>query len=220
MIIEFIGLPGSGKTHLTNLLCEDKRFIAPKERKITNAYRLKSILSICWSKVLLFHFVKVIFSFKDVMSKLKRFKALIYLKKYIYKPDGIIVYDQHLMQNLIAFQKVLGVEMNTKEIKSLLSFFEFPKHALIVYNNVNLERVVTRFKSRRESDNHNKTLLDDFNNRKLVQEMEQLLGITENTILCLKDLGIQILYCNLRAIVDIELLRAEILMLLNKQINE
>jgi|SRR5690625_1534259 len=219
MIIEFVGLPGSGKTYLTNLLCKDGKFIISEQPDITYLYRIKCILRIFKSRILIFYLFKIFISFNNINLKLKRFKSLIFLSDYKNQTNKMIVYDQHLIQNLVALQNVLKCRLGKKELSSIIKVFKLPiNNTIFVYNNVQIDVVLSRFNNRRNSDIHNKTLLDFFDGKELLNELSKLQEITTETLTHLNDLQFKIIELNSKF--DIEQLKDNLYNFVAVQKNE
>lgn len=210
MVIELIGLPGSGKTFLCNNLIEEKNFKKVENKKPTKKHKLKSILKVLFSKVLIVYYLKVTFSFNNIFDKLRRFYGLAILSDYINSKTKIIVYDQHLLQYLISFYMVTKIKPREKDLLSLLKHYKFSEHSIVIYNDIDINIVAQRFQDRKNSLDHNKTLLDNLNREQMINSLSKLKILNDKLVEMLKELDMKVIHWTSPIQSDIELLKQEI----------
>lgn len=198
MIVEFFGLPGSGKTYLANqmLLEEKKLFVKYQKIKKPRILRVVSILAFLKTWIFVYFLIKIPFSKSNFSLKLKikRLKSLIYLDAYPSSKNENIVYDQHVLQNLIAFYHVTGFTITSKQLLTILNHFNFSPRMIFIYKKNEIHKTYDRFVKRKKTSNHNKTLLDSLNPKDLMIALNDLDAILESLYLIMKKEGLNIIY--------------------------
>lgn len=182
MIIEFIGLPGSGKTFLSKALCDVEGFEPATIKKVTLKKRISYFISKIRYRVFWSFFFKILVSKNNLSDSYRRLYGLILLDPYLKNSNTVNVYDQHLLQYLVSFYMVTGIKPEFRDIVDLAKYYKMPKSIIIVYINPDLNHVLRRFKERKNSLNHNETLLDKLNDEDLFDYMNKLKALNENLL--------------------------------------
>lgn len=182
MIIEFIGLPGSGKTFLSKTLCDVEGFERATIKKVTLKKRISYFISKIRYRVFWSFFFKILVSKNNLSDSYRRLYGLILLDPYLKNSNTVNVYDQHLLQYLVSFYMVTGIKPEFRDIVDLAKYYKMPKSIIIVYINPDLNHVLRRFKERKNSLNHNETLLDKLNDEDLFDYMNKLKALNENLL--------------------------------------
>lgn len=196
MLVEFIGLPGTGKSKLASKIelkrDKDTKVIYPLKDVYTYPWFLRNLFKTLQSSV--FWLTHPIKSWKllNAILKYKQKNKFNYIRlfmnntyficvqnKYKYS-NAIVIFDEGLVHHL------WGIMANTDNEslpKDLLSMYEFPN--LIIKIDVNEESIRERIGERKYNKRHNK-ILDNFTNEqkkinKLYKEVISYIS-NENTI--------------------------------------
>lgn len=171
ILIEFIGLPGSGKTTIATLLCKkDKRFIdiLPKRNSFKinffeTVYRhFISLIFISLNPLYSYKVFKIIWSTKQ--NSLNNFRAVsinFFYKSYLYsksKKNEISVLDEGVLH------AVLSIMISSKRSDKLFSHLDIllrtynHKKILLFYIEVNDDEVINRLKFRSNDGKRHRVL--------------------------------------------------------------
>jgi hypothetical protein len=203
LIIEFFGLPGSGKTTVAKTFLR-YNYVQLNHEDLRNTNRYSLLVSLIKRLIqnpgLLILLFKLLASFKGINLKVKRWLGLVLLENYkSIIIDKVIVYDQHLIQYLVSFFHLTGLRPSEKLIYKILIQYNFPKNIKLFYLNLGIDLALSQYLKRREDNNHNKTLMDNLSPDDVRVFMKELIDFYTWFNSVLNKLGYKIIEVNINS---------------------